>query len=143
MKGWYYNYTRICIACSRTYPVYSRVGTGNLVLRDYVFPFYPKFGRHCVLSAGTQRRALSRYQSDENGYTHNISFHHIIESTHFVYTITLSVPAPWLASYYNYIIKPVIVKKSAIYFIITSKSCLILLGVITISWFCRRNCIWA
>ena len=42
-----------------------RVGRGNLMLR-YSISRYPEFRRYCVISGGTQRRALPRHQSEKN-----------------------------------------------------------------------------
>ena len=47
------------------YLAHSRIGRGNLILGHSVAHFRAEFWMHCVLSGGTQRRALPRYQGKE------------------------------------------------------------------------------
>ena len=56
LKLYLYHYLKIKISFT-LHPAHSRVGRGNLVLRDSV--------SHFPLSGGTLRRAVPRHQSEE------------------------------------------------------------------------------
>ena len=58
------------------YPVYFRVGRGNLVLshcfaiRTPVSHFFYEFRKHCILSGGIQRRVLPRWSKQYENKCH-------------------------------------------------------------------------